>query len=210
MDQPLHLAVLAAAAWAAGGLAFAWLRAKSYGRRVLLAPAAGDPTAGVRYAFTAAMLPQAKESVRMHLPSYAAGIIFHIGTFAALGLLVAKLAGLALPGLLAHLAAGTTLAGAAAGLALLAKRLLTQHLRRLSTADDYLANTLTTLFAALAGAATLHPPLTPAWLVAAVLLLLFAPLGKIRHCVFFFSSRASFGAFFGYRGTFPSPRTGGA
>lgn len=206
MDQPLHLAVLAAAAWAAGGLALAWLRARGYGRRVLLAPAAGNPVAGVRYAFTGAMLPQAKESVRMHLPSYAAGIIFHIGTFAALGLLVTTLAGLGLPAVLAWAAAIPPLVGAAGGLALLVKRVATPHLRSLSSADDFLANLLTTLFAALAGAATLHPPLTPAWFVAAVLLFLYAPLGKIRHCVFFFSSRAYLGAFFGYRGTFPSIR----
>ncbi|MGV8039071.1 MAG: hypothetical protein AB2L07_03010 [Thermoanaerobaculaceae bacterium] len=208
MGQPLHLAVLAAAAWAAGALFFSWLRARSFGRRVLLAPAAGSPAAGVRYAFTAAMLPQAKESVRMHLPSYAAGVVFHLGTFVALGLLGTTLGKIRLPVALTGIAAIATLAGAACGLALLVKRVATPYLRGLSSPDDFVANLLTTAFAALAGAAVLHPPLVPVWLVAAVLLLSYLPVGKIRHCVFFFSSRAFMGAFFGYRGTFPSARQG--
>lgn len=209
MDQPLHLAVLAAAAWAAGALALTWLRARRFGRRVLLAPPAGDPAAGVRYAFTAAMLPQAKESVRMHLPSYAAGVVFHLGTFAAFGLLATTLAGIDPPAALTRVVALVTLAGAAGGLALLVKRVATPYLRGLSSPDDLAANLLTTSFVALAGAASLHPPLGPAWLVAAVVLLVYLPVGKIRHCVFFFSSRAYMGAFFGYRGTFPSARQGG-
>lgn len=209
MGQPLHLAVLAAAAWAAGALAFAWLRARSFGRRVLLAPAAGSPAAGVRHAFTAAMLPQAKESVRLHLLSYAAGVVFHLGTFVALGLLATTLAGIRLPAALTGVAAIATLAGAAGGLGLLGKRVATPHLRGLSAADDYLANLLTTAFAALAGAASLQPSLQPAWFVATVLLFAYLPVGKIRHCVFFFSSRAYLGAFFGHRGTFPPRRQEG-
>jgi len=209
VPQPLHLAVLAAAAWAVGALAFAWRRARSFGRRVLFAPPAGDPAAGVRYAFTAALLPQAKESVRLHLPSYAAGVLFHLGAFAALGRLAATMAGLELPPGPAWAVASIALLGAAAGLALLARRAITPHLRGLSTLDDYLANVLTTSFVGLGGAALLHPPLEPAWLVAAVLLLVYVPVGKIRHCVFFFSARAAMGAFFGYRGTFPSARQGG-
>lgn len=206
MGQPLHLAVLAAAAWAVGALAFAWLRARGFGRRVLLAPAAGDPAAGTRYAFTWAMLPQAKESVRMHLPSYAAGMFFHLGALTAFGLLVLELAGVGLPAAVVWPARIATLAGALGGLALLAKRALTPHLRGLSSPDDFVANLLTTSFAALAGAASLHPPLRTAWLVVTTVLLVYLPIGKIRHCVFFFSSRAHLGAFFGYRGTFPSPR----
>ena len=36
-----------------------------------------------------------------------------------------------------------------------------------------------------------------------VLLLAYAPLGKIRHCLFFFTTRSAFGTFFGRRGTYP-------
>lgn len=208
MSQPLHLAVLAATTWALAALACAWLRARAYGRRALLAPPAGNPASGVRYAFTAAMLPQAKESVRLHLPSYALGVVFHLGTFVAFGLLAAALGGIQPPPALALAGAAATLGGAVGGLGLLVKRVATPHLRGLSSVDDYVANLLTTSFAALAGGTAIHPPLAPAWFVAAVLLLIYLPIGKIRHCVFFFSSRAHLGAFFGYRGAFPPTSEG--
>ena len=179
---------------------------EGFGRRVLLARAAGDPAAGVRYAFTKAMLPQAKESVRMHLPSYAAGMVFHLGTFVAFGLVALTLARIGLPRRSCGSGGSPRWPAPLGGLALLAKRALTPHLRGLSTPDDFVANLLTTSFVVLAGAASLHPPLQAAWLVAAAVLLVYVPIGKIRHCFFFFSSRAYLGAFFGYRGTFPSPR----
>jgi hypothetical protein len=40
------------------------------------------------------------------------------------------------------------------------------------------------------------------WTVIA--LSLYIPLGKIRHCVFFFYTRILFGAFFGRRGVLPN------
>ena len=40
-------------------------------------------------------------------------------------------------------------------------------------------------------------------LIAAMVLLCYAPLGKIRHCLFFFLSRYHLGRHFGRRGTFP-------
>ena len=82
----------------------------------------------------------------------------------------------------------------------------TPHLRGLSVPDDYVANALTTAFVALAGASRVSPALTPAWLLSACLLFVYLPVGKIRHCVFFFSSRAHLGAFFGFRGVFPPTR----
>jgi hypothetical protein len=96
-----------------------------------------------------------------------------------------------------------TLAGGAAGCALLAKRILNRELRGLSCPDDYVSNLLSTGFALLAFLASFGPQLTGLWLAEAVLLLVYAPMGKIRHCVFFFSTRYHLGAFFGRRGTFP-------
>ena len=37
----------------------------------------------------------------------------------------------------------------------------------------------------------------------AMLLLAYAPLGKIRHCLFFFIARGHLGRHYGRRGTFP-------
>jgi hypothetical protein len=35
----------------------------------------------------------------------------------------------------------------------------------------------------------------------------YVPLGKIRHCLYFFFSRIFFGKFFGRRGVLPHPET---
>ena len=175
----------------------------AYGKRKLYAPAAGDPAAGVRYAFTGGLAPWAKESVRMNLPSYAAGMAFHagVGTSAALALTV--LAGLDLPGFLLLPARLLTFAGAAVGFSLLMKRLFKPGLRGLSCLDDYLSNLLSSLFILLAFDWTFRPALESLWLAEAAVLLAYAPLGKIRHCLLFFTTRYQMGAFFGRRGTFP-------
>jgi hypothetical protein len=199
----LRLAVVTAAVWSLAALAGQFARARSFGRRHLFAPAAGNAQLGARYAFTKGMLPQAKESVLEHLPSYVAGMVFHAGVLVAFALLVSILVDLALPSPVIWFARVVTLAGAIAGALLLAKRVLTPHLRGLSCPDDYLANSLTTAFVALAAAFTVAPALRNIWLVVATLLLAYVPIGKIRHCFFFFPTRYYFGAFFGRRGSFP-------
>jgi hypothetical protein len=190
--------VVAAATWACLGLLFLRSKAQAHGRRTPFSAPAGDPKAGVRYAFTKAMSPMAKESVRENLPSYLAGMAYHGGLFMALCLLGITVAGGALPALLGAPSQVLLAVGLLGGLALLAKRLLKAELRGLSHPDDYVANLLGTAFVALA----MTGP-TGFWLLSAILLLLYVPLGKLRHCFFFFSTRSSFGAFFGRRGVFP-------
>jgi len=199
----LHVAVLLALAWAVLVLAWMHSRAKAFGQRKLYSKPAGDPAAGVRYAFTQGMAPWAKESVMLNLPSYAAGMVFHAGVFTALGLLLMTLAGLRAGGFALTLARLLTLAGGVAGCALLVKRMLNRELRGLSCPDDFVSNLLSTGFALLAFLASFGPQLAGLWLAEAILLLVYAPLGKIRHCFFFFTTRYHFGAFFGRRGTFP-------
>jgi hypothetical protein len=195
-------ALLLAGAWCALTLAGQLALAKAQGRPRAFAPAAGGPNpgspqAGSRYAFTGAMLPWAKESVRMNPGGYALGLTMHAGLFAALASLVLRgPAGSSLsPVQLAAVALSA--AGAAAGLGLLAKRLLQPHLRGLSNADDFVSNLLVTLTCTLAAAGSRLLP----WAVTA--LLCYIPLGKLRHCVFFFLSRHHLGAFFGRRGVWP-------
>ncbi|MHB1047895.1 MAG: hypothetical protein ACYC4P_17970 [Thermoanaerobaculia bacterium] len=200
---PLELALCAAAAWALLALVALAFRTRAWGRRALHAPPAGDAAAGARYAFTKGMLPQAKESVRTHLPSYAAGLVFHGGVFASFGLLAASLAGVEPGSALLRLGGAAAGAGALAGLGLLGKRAASPVLRGLSSPDDYVANLLTTAFAALAAAAAFLPAAREVWLVAGVALLLYVPVGKIRHCLLFFPARYELGRFFGRRGTFP-------
>ena len=199
----LHLAVLLAAGWTVLAMAgLAW-RARGYGRRRLFSKPAGDPRQGVRYAFIQGMAPWAKESVRDNPGAYGAGMAFHAGVFAAFGLLVLALCGWTLPAALALPARLLTLAGAVAGYGLLLKRISHAELRGLSSPDDYLSNLLTASFALLACGASLDPGLVRPWLLETVLLLAYAPLGKIRHCLFFFATRSAFGTFFGRRGTYP-------
>lgn len=144
------------------------------------------------------MSPTAKESVREHLPSYAAGLAYHAGIFTALGLLAFTLGGLSLPGPLRMLVKVLLGLGTLSGLGLLLKRALKPELRGLSTPDDVLSNLLATAFVALA----LFGSSTP-WLLSAMLLLFYVPLGKLRHSLFFFVARRQLGAFFGRRGVFP-------
>lgn len=125
------------------------------------------------------------------------------GVFTAFGLLLMALAGFALPAALVFLARVLTMAGGLAGFTLLAKRLVKPELRGLSSPDDFVSNLLSSLFALLACLATYLPSLAGLWLGEAILLLLYAPVGKIRHCLFFFTTRYHLGAFFGRRGTYP-------
>jgi len=199
----LHLGVLLALAWAAGAMAFLYLKAKAYGKRRLYSKPAGDPGQGAVYAFTKGMAPWAKESVMMNLPSYAAGMAFHAGVFTALGLLLAALLGVKLPSVPLTAARLLTLAGGFAGLSLLLKRCVNPQLRGLSCPDDFVSNLLSSVFALLAFLCTFGPAAEPLWMIEAILLLVYAPLGKIRHCLFFFTTRYHLGAFFGRRGTFP-------
>ena len=199
----LHLGVLLSAAWAILALAFLHMGAKAYGKRKLFSKPAGDPFQGVLYAFTKGMVPWAKESVMMNLPSYTAGMTFHAGVFTAFGLLLAAIIGLGLPSFVIFLARVLTLAGAVSGLSLFVKRLVKPQLRGLSSPDDFLANLLTSIFVLLAFASTFNQAMEVLWMIEAIILLLYVPVGKIRHCLFFFTTRYHLGTFFGRRGTFP-------
>jgi len=204
--EVLRIAVILAGLWCISALIALYFGTKAYGKRQLYSVPAGEAAAGVRYAFLQGMAPQAKESVRMNLPSYAAGMLYHCGVFAAFGLLGAALAKGALPALV-HWAMGIlALTGALGGLILLIKRLAMPLLRGLSCPDDYLSNALATVFALLAGLTVFVGGLDRIWLLEALLLLVYIPMGKIRHCLFFFPTRYHFGAFFGRRGVLPGSR----
>ena len=176
---PLKLAVVLACAWCAVALFVEFRRAKAFGMRRLFAPAAGDAAAGARYAFTKGMAPQAKESVRRNPFSYAAGMLYHCGVFAAFALLALHVLGVSLNVAGLHLSrvfAGMAMAGTLGGMALFAKRLLKAHLRGLSVPDDFFSNLLVTSFTALAGTVGFagttgtRPTLESVWLFVAIAL----------------------------------------
>lgn len=199
----LRLAALAAALFALAALSILVARTFARGRATYLAPASGSAARGIGYAFGAGMLPWAKESVAEHLPTYVAGVLYHLGVFAALVIFVLVVIGIGLAPAARIPAAAILAAGLAAGLTLAGRRATSSMLRALSVPDDYLANLLTDLFVASALMAAAAPAASPFFLAVAIPFFLYLPLGKVRHCVFFFVSRAFFGAFYGRRGVFP-------
>jgi len=206
----LQATALVSVAWAA--CALAWSASRAWRRTPPLATAApaGSASAGVLYAFGAGMSPLAKESARQHPFVYAIGVTYHAGIFIAAALLAAALGGVAVPPPAGRAAGIVTLAAALAGVELLARRATTPLLRGISAADDYVSNLLVDLWLLAAAAASLTPTAAPAFLAASIVVTAYMPLGKIRHCVFFFLSRGLYGARLGRRGIVRTPLDGGS
>jgi hypothetical protein len=95
--------------------------------------------------------------------------------------------------------------GAVFGAVGLAVRILDPNLRRLSTLDDLASVALVSLFLAAAVGALRAPAALPGFYLVTIALLLYAPLSKIRHCLYFAFSRIHFGRFVGRRGVLPHP-----
>jgi hypothetical protein len=199
------LVLLAAFAVALAGFAVQRVR---LGLRVRapFAPPRASAAAGVRYAFTTAFLPWAKESARQHLASYLAGIVFHLAIFGALGWLALSLLPIALPPSAGPAVAAVLAAGLACGLGLLVKRRGSRTLRAVSTPEDMAANLLVDAVLAAGIASAVRPAFFPAFQLAGAALLLYVPLGKLRHMVFLITSRWYWGTYFGRRGVRPAPR----
>jgi hypothetical protein len=153
----------------------------------------------VLYAFTLGMMPWAKESTRRHLRAYLRGIGFHVGIFAGLLALLVSPGWTSLPAIARTGLAILTALGAIFGAAGTGMRLVERNLRRISTPDDHASVLLVTAFLAATSAALARPAWMPAMFLGAALMLVYAPLGKIRHCIYFFLSRLFFGLFLGRR-----------
>lgn len=155
------------------------------------------------YALTRGLLPGEKESTRRHYLVYGAGLIYHSGIFGAFLWLASLVFSLSLPQVIRFFLAGIISAGAMSGLGLFGRRIFSSWLRSLSYPDDFVANLLVDSFLATAVISLFRPLVVPLFLILSVLLILYLPLGKIRHCVFFFPSRLIFGRYFGERGILP-------
>lgn len=156
----------------------------------------GNLYLGILLAFTRGMLPWRKESALLHPVSYSAGILYHIGSFTSLAVL-------AVPGLPRTGSIWIALVlgiGFVSGMYLLLKRVFSRHLRLLSRYDDYLSNILVDLMQLSAFLAVLGIVSPTFSYLAAYLVLLYIPFGKLKHCYFFFASRAFLGGNYGRRG----------
>lgn len=200
MTNGLALLILGAAlCWAAVGLALA-TRGALGGGPPLHALAAGDPRRGARHMLVTANDPRHKESVRLHPASFALGALLHLSLFGSLlGLPLLLLdppwsAPLRVP------FAALALAGAVASMLLLVRRGRGPVLRALSVPDDYVVEVLAAVVLLTLAAGALRA--LPLWsaVLAVSLLLVYVPVGKLRHMVFFFIVRANLGRRLGYRG----------
>jgi hypothetical protein len=200
----LRYAVMAGAAGSLCALLFLVWRTYHSGRRPYLSLARAGAGRGVLYAFTTGMMPWEKESAARHLPTFLAGIIYHAGILSLFYYIFCLLFLPSFPLLL--FVRPLMAAGAAAGIGLLVKRTVKPHLRALSCGDDFISNALVDVCLVLAVFHIYSPQLETALLFTFLLLLVYAPIGKIRHCFFFFYTRILFGVFFGRRGVFPGPQ----
>jgi hypothetical protein len=182
---------------------FHFLRLIKRGRPVDYAVPAGDTTKAVIYSFTGAMSPAKKESAYLHLPVYAAGILYHLGTFLSILIFFLLLAGVLPEGVLRGIISVFLILTTLSGLWILIRRAFERTLSSLSNPDDYISNGLVTLFQALTIAVLYSEHLQAAYFVAVSALMLYLPLGKLKHAVYFFAARYHLGYFFGYRGTWP-------
>ena len=189
----------------------------------------GNIAAAILYSNTGAMLPMQKESAYKHLPTYTAGILFHIGSFVALLCFLILIPDVFTSDavsifffrqpFVSALIAFCLWGSACCGIGLIIKRISSKNLRPISNVDDYLSTILVTLFQIISALLFtfyafdqyLHKYLSHGthvgvfctYFLIAALLFLYLPFGKLKHVVYYFAARYHLGFFYGRRGTWP-------
>ncbi len=205
-----QIIAIAAACFCLCGLLVHFIHIVRLGKPNDLSEKSGDTTKGIVYSNTTAMLPQNKESAYLHLPGYAAGMLFHIGIFTSFLVFLLsffpffnrwiEVSTLRL--IIAAVLAVTCLSG----YLLLFRRVLSKDLKGLSTPDDYISNALTStfqLFTLLHLVWPINGVVTALYYIACALLFLYMPFGKLRHAVYYFAARYHLGFFYGWRNVWP-------
>jgi hypothetical protein len=182
------------------------LRTFSFGRKPLYAQLRGTGKKGILFALGKGMMPWEKESASKHLPTYAGGLLYHAGVFMTLFYLLSFIVGISLSGLFISLLRILSILALVSGLSLLFKRIILPEMKKISCPDDFAANVLVDLFLLSGLLHTYFKNSAPVFLIISVILFLYIPLGKIRHCFFFFYVRILFGLFYGRRGVLPQKK----
>jgi hypothetical protein len=168
---------------------------------------AGNVGPAVRYAFTGAMSPFEKESAYLHWPTYIAGIIYHIGTFLAIAIFFLILFNVWFSSWLVWPFIVILTISTFCGIGILIKRITKHELSSLSNPDDYISNILVSFFQGMTAIVIWgiinFANYLPLYYVIAALLLLYFPLGKLKHAIYFFAARYHLGFFYGWRGVWP-------
>jgi nitrate reductase gamma subunit len=149
------------------------------------------------------MSPTRKETAYLHLPTYISGLIYHLGTFISLFFVFLFLFGYYPSKIWSILLSAFLALSFLAGLFILVKRTIKRSLRLLSNPDDYISNILVTLLHGFVVITLLWHSFAPVLFVCASLLMLYIPLGKLKHIVYFFTSRIYLARFYGKRGVWP-------
>ncbi len=194
---------LASLAICTGVFAFYFFRLIRLGKPRDHAVHSGSTFSGILYSFTTGMDPRKKESAFLHLPTYSAGIILHIATFASLLLFVLLFVRPEWVAPFGVLLAIVCFTGAVSGLVLLVKRMMDKRLRVISGADDYLSGLLVVVFLIFTALVLLLPEVYAAYMLVSGLLFLYMPVGKLKHAVYFFAARYHLGWFYGSRNVWP-------
>lgn len=166
----------------------------------------GSVVKGVAYSASIAMIDH-KESAYLHMPTYFAGMVYHIGTFVSLLLFIFFLINIAWNVMLPQYLQWILIAGlsisTACGFSLFVKRLIVRTMRNLSNADDYISNLIVTLFQLLTILYLFCNCTEKYYFVFVSVLLLYMTVGKLKHVVYFFAARYHLGFFYGWRNTWP-------
>ena len=202
----LKIGVILSFVFAALSLSILVFKTFAFGKRTFHAESRKEGKKGIVYAFGRGMLPWEKESAAKHLPTYFAGILYHTGIFVALIYLFWRVFSLHLPAHLVPIFRIVLVVGFLSGMALLLKRIALPVMRKISCPDDFAANVLVSLFVMFALVQTFSEGFNHPFYLMAILMFLYMPVGKIRHCFFFFYSRILFGYSYGRRGVVPPPK----
>ncbi len=203
MDVVYKYAIVSSLIFCVTSLVYMIFKTYSFGKKPLYAKSQGRVGKGIIYSFGRGMSPFEKESAQKHPITYILGVTYHIGiflsiTFLGLGLFKIKISPVIIITFRIFL-----LTGLFSGIFLLLKRIFSPVLRSISCPDDFISNALVDNFMLFSVLFSYSALFLPVLAITAVIMFLYIPLGKIRHCAFFFVIRILFGLFYGRRGVYP-------
>ena len=170
---------------------------KDYSQRI------GNLKSAITYSFIGAMNPLKKESAYLHFPTYIAGVLYHIGTFISIALFFLFLLNISFANLMHWVLICMLIASSVSGFGIFLKRIMLKKLRFLSNPDDYISNLLVTVFQVFTLIVLVNDTFASYYFICTALLLLYLPLGKLKHSLYFFAARYHLGFFYGWRGVWP-------
>ena len=195
---------LAAFAICMFSLLFHLIRLIRLGKPTDYSEQSGHISKAMSYSFTKAMSPAKKESAYLHLPTYTAGIIYHLGTFLSIFLFFIFLLKIEFDTITNYILIGFLVFSGISGLGILIKRISKRELLSLSNPDDFISNLLVTFFQLATALIIYMEASVIIYSIITTALLLYLPLGKLKHTIYFFAARYHLGFFYGWRGIWPT------